>query len=199
MRRCLPVSRLTRLATGVLLVAGLVGCGGGAPPQTFDLTAPRDGIAQARGRGLLVVAEPIALQVYDSDKIIIRTAQGGVATLPGVQWSDRLPKLFQARLIQTFENGRRIQAVGRPGDRLVPAAQLNTEIRAFGIEEATGEAVVEISAKIVNDRSGRILAGEIFVSRHAVGAINGPAASAALDLATQSIMRDIVRWVSGKM
>ncbi|OYU46925.1 MAG: hypothetical protein CFE31_19235 [Rhizobiales bacterium PAR1] len=194
------------LARGLRLGASLAGllalsaCGGGAPPATYDLTAPRDGLSSGRGRGLLVVAEPQALQALDSNRIVIRTSEGGIAYLPDAQWSDRLPKLIQTRLIQTFENGARIQAVGRPGDRLVPAAQLNSEIRSFGIDEKTGEAVIELSVKIVNDRSGRILAGQVFTSRvPSGGSVSGPVASAALDLATQALLRDVVRWVSARI
>jgi cholesterol transport system auxiliary component len=192
-----------RVFGGLVVLAGFLSlgaCGGGAPPATYDLTAPREGIAGERGRGLLVVAEPQALQALDSNRIVIRTREGGIAYLPDAQWSDRLPKLIQTRLIQTFENGSRLQAVGRPGDRLVPAAQLNSEIRAFGIEESSGEAVIELSVKIVNDRSGRILAGQVFTRRvPADGGTSGPGASAALDRATQDLLRDIVAWVSARI
>lgn len=179
------------LAIAMLLSA----CAGGSAPSTFDLTAPKDGLARGKGRGLLVVAEPQALQAYDSDRIIVKTREGGIAALPNAQWADRLPRLMQTRLIQTFENASRITAIGRPGDRLVPAAQLNSEIRAFALDEATGEVVVEMSVKIVNDRSGRILAGQVFTSRvPSAGAV-----PSALDLAMQSVFRDIVRWASGRV
>lgn len=182
------------------LALGLGACSSNTALQTFDLNAPREGIAAGRGRGLLVVAEPQALQALDSDRIIVMTSQGGIAYLPGAQWSDRLPKLLQSRLIQTFENGRRIRAIGRPGDRLVPAAQLNSEIRAFGIDEKTGDAFIEVSVKIVSDRVGRILHGEVFSARvPAGGATSGPAAVAALDLASQQLLREIVRWVSARI
>lgn len=189
-----------RASLAALLAAGLGlgGCASGAAPATFDLAAPRDGIAAKPGRELLVVAEPQALQVLDSTRVVVMSG-GGIAYLPDVQWADRLPKLLQTRLIQTFENGRRIRAVGRPGDRLVPAAQLNSDIRAFGIDAATGEAVIEMSVKIVNDRTGRILAGEVFTSRVPAGGGTGPGAMAALDLASQNLLRAVVRWVSGRI
>lgn len=177
----------------------LAGCASGAAPTTFDLTAPRDVGASGRARGLLIVAEPQALQAFDSARIVITTREGSIAYLPDAQWADRLPKLLQVRLIQTFENGQRIQAVGRPGDRLVPAAQLNSEIRRFGLDERTGEAVVEVSVKIVHDRSGRILAGQVFSQRVAGGGVSGAAATAALDVANQALLRDIVRWVSARI
>ena len=191
-------SRIRGLVAACALLA-LGGCGGGAPPQTFDLTAPKDGLSAGTGRGLLVVGEPTALQALDSTRILVMTSSGSLAYLPGAQWSDRLPKLLQVRLIQTFENGKRIQAVGRPGDRLVPVAQLNSEIRAFGLDEKTGEAVIEMSVKIVNDRTGRILAGQVFSSRIPAGGNDGPVVSAALDLATQALLRDVVRWVSARI
>jgi len=193
--------RRAHLARALVFGAGLLvaGCSSGPAPATFDLTAPRDGVAGGQGRGLLVVAEPQALQALDSQRVVIM-AGGGIAYLPDVQWADRLPKLLQTRLIQTFENGRRIRAVGRPGDRLVPAAQLNSEIRQFGIDERTGEAVIEVSVKIVNDRSGRILAGEVFTSRvPSGGPTTGAGAMAALDLAAQGLLRDVVRWTSARI
>lgn len=198
--RLAPGASRQAMCLGVAAALSLVlaACGGGAPPQTFDLSAPRDVVA-GKGRGILVVSEPSALAALDSNRILITTSASGLAYLPNAQWADRLPRLVQVRLIQTFENGSRIQAVGRPGDRLVPVAQLNSEIRSFGIDERSGEAVVEISVKIVNDRTGRILAGRIFTSRQPAGSSDGAAASAALDLALQRLLREVVRWTSARV
>lgn len=193
------VGKVSTRGAALAALMALAGCASGTAPATYDLTAPRDGIVSGRGRALLIVAEPQALQALDSNRIIVMTSDGGIAYLPEVQWSDRLPKLLQVRLIQTFENGSRIRAVGRPGDRLVPAAQLNSEIRRFGIENASGEAVIELSVKIVNDRTGRILAGQVFTSRVPAGGASGAGAIAALDQATQALLRDVVRWASARI
>lgn len=194
-RRAVVSSRLLALA----LAGFLAGCGGAAPPPTFDLAAPRDNLGARPGQGLIVVAEPSALAAIDTNRLIVMTRGGGLAYLGDAQWSDRLPKLVQVRLIQTFENAKRLTAVGRPGDRLLPVAQLNSEIRRFGIDEATGEAVIEMSVKIVQDRTGRILAGNIFTRSVPAGGSGGPIAAAALDLAMQEMLRDIVRWTSSRI
>ncbi len=198
-RRGGKASAPLRLLGAAALALGLAGCGGGAPPATFDLTAPREGLSARPGRALIVVAEPSALAALDNNRLVVMTRGNGLAYLPDVQWADRLPKLMQVRLIQTFENAKRLTAVGRPGDRLLPAAQVNSEIRRFGIDEATGEAVIELSVKIVNDRSGRISAGTIITRRVPAGGVSGPTAAAALDIAMQDVLRDVVLWVSSRI
>ena len=186
-------------AAALALALALSACGGAAPGITYDLTAPSEDLRGGAGRGVLVVAEPIALAALDSNRLLAISGDGSLAYLPEVQWADRLPRLFQTRLIQAFENGRRLRAVGRPGDRLLPAAQLNTELRTFAIDTRSGEAVVEVSVKIVQDRSGRILAGEIFRARVPGGGTAGGSAAGALDLASQEVIRAIVRWVSARI
>jgi cholesterol transport system auxiliary component len=196
--RRLLIQRLAG-ALGIAAAMGLLaGCASNAPPATFDIAAPSEGLGSRPGRALIVVAEPSALQALDTNRVMVMT-RSGIAYLGGVQWADRVPKLLQVRLIQTFENARRLTAVGRPGDRLLPAAQINSEIRRFGIDEVTGEAVIEISVKIVNDRSGRILAGQIFTKRVPGAGTEGASAAAALDLAAQSVLREIVAWVSSRI
>ncbi|MCA3630710.1 MAG: membrane integrity-associated transporter subunit PqiC [Methylobacterium sp.] len=188
-------SRLMAMA----LAGFLAGCAGSAPPPTFDLAAPRDNLDARPGRGLVVVAEPSALAAIDTNRITVMTRGGGLAYLGDAQWSDRLPRLVQVRLIQTFENANRLTTIGRPGDRLLPVAQLNSEIRRFGIDEATGEAVIEMSVRIVQDSTGRILAGKIFTRSVPADGASGPVAAAALDLAMQELLRDIVGWTSARI
>ncbi len=189
-----PVA-LRRALSVVALSALVAACGSGPAPTTFDLTAPRAVHAAGAPRGQIVVNEPTAVQTFEAERIIVKDANGAVSFLGGGQWADRLPRLIQARLIQTFENASRIKAVSRPGDRVSPDYLLNTEIRAFQISAATGEATVEISARLVNDRSGRIAAARVFSARVPVSAVDAASAARGLDEALSTVLRDIVRWV----
>lgn len=191
----LPATPLRPLGTALLLL-GLAACGGSAPPATFDLTAPRQRLGGGGiVRGQVVVPEPVTVQTLEADRILVKDAGGAVSFLPGGQWADRLPRLVQARLIQTFENASRIQAVSRPGDRISADYQLNSELRSFQIQPSTGEAVVEISAKVVNDREGRIVAARVFEARVPVPALDAANAASALDQGLSTVLLDIVRWV----
>lgn len=178
-----------------LAAALMLGACTSAPPATFDLSAPRLG-QLGQGRGQLAVAEPTSVQAFDSDRIIVKDATGAITFLGGGQWADRLPRLIQTRLIQTFENGNRLTSVGRPGAGLNADVLLNTEIRSFQIAAGTGQAVVEITARLVSP-SGRVIAGRMFTARVPVGTIDGASAAQALDKALSQVLLDIVRWASG--
>lgn len=181
---------LSLAATGSLLLAG---CGGGSAPTTYDLSAPRDFGRIGGGGGVLIVAQPTAVQALDSDRLIVKDSSGALSFLGGAQWADRVPNLVQTRLIQTFENGSRIAAVGRPGERIVPDFQLNTDIRAFNIDAASGQAVVEITAKLIGDRTGKVQRARLFSARVPAGA-EGAGAAQALDQALSQVLIQIARW-----
>lgn len=185
-----------RLRALSIAVAGsllLTGCGGGPAPTTYDLSAPRDFGRIGGGGGVLVVAQPTAVQALDSDRLIVKDSSGALSFLGGAQWADRVPNLVQTRLLQTFENGSRIAAVGRPGERIVPDFQLNTDIRAFNIDVATGQAVVEITAKLIGDRTGKVQRAKLFSARVPAGA-EGAGAAQALDQALSQVLIQIARW-----
>jgi cholesterol transport system auxiliary component len=178
-----------------VLAALAAGCSSSSPVTNFDLTAPRQVRAGSSAVGQIVVAEPGSVQPLESDRIIVKEANGAVSSIGGGQWADRLPRLIQSRLIQTFENSSGLRAVARPGGGVTPDFQLASELRAFQIDAPTGQAVVEMSVKLVNDRSGRIATTRVFTGRVPVGTINAANAAQALDRALSIVLLDIVRYV----
>lgn len=179
-----------------LCLAAIVGACSSPPSPAFDLTAPRQTV---RGGGpiggQLVVAEPTAIQPLEAERILARDAAGSVSYIGGAQWADRLPRLVQARLLQTFENATRIRAVARPGEGVVAEYQLNTDIRAFQLDAARGEAFVEISAKVLDTRTGKIVSARVFSARMPVPDSSGAMVAQALDRVSSSVLLEIVRWV----
>jgi len=191
--------RLRRRLPRLALVAGLaavLGACGADPLATYDLTAPTSGLSARPLRASLVVSAPEAVAPLDSDRIIVRAGAEGVTLLKSAQWSDRLPALVQSRLIQTFENGRSIRSVSRPGDRVAADYALVSEIRRFEIDASTRLAQAEISVKLVRDRSGAVVAGRVFEASAPVETIDGASAAAALDEAMGRVLRDIAAWAA---
>ena len=185
----------------VVLTLVLTGCsgltGGGGVPSTFDLTAPDQFPNPVRApRALLVVQDATAVGVLDSDRVVVRPTEAQIATLSGAQWSERLTRLVQVRMIEAFENAKRMRGVGRPGDRIAPDYQLLLDIRSFEIDAANNQAEVTIAAKIAGDRSGKIVGGRVFTARVPARETQGPGAVAALDSAFHQVATEIVLWVS---
>jgi cholesterol transport system auxiliary component len=177
----------------ILAIAASLGACSSSPVPGFDLAAPRD-LRGARVPGQVAVVEPTALQPLEAQNIIVRDAAGSVSILGGGQWTDRLPRLIQSRLIQTFENAS-AKAVSRPGDGITPDYQLNTEVRAFQLDAARGEAHVEFSEKLVQTGTGRIVRARVFTARVPVTSSNAGEVAQALDRAMGTVFVEIVRWV----
>jgi cholesterol transport system auxiliary component len=188
--------RSSHIAAAALLAALLGGCGGGATPLTFDLAAlPPSGRTVAAGRSIAVF-EPVGIQPFEADRIIVREPGGALSFLGGGQWADRLPRLIQTRIIQSLENSGRLRSVSRPGDKVVADYQLISEIRAFDVQAGTGEAVVDLSLKLVADGTGKVAAARIFTARVPVAKIDAGTGAHALDQALMTVLADVVRWVN---
>ena len=188
------------LALGLPLALGLLLAGCASRPEaTFDLSAaPAARPLRALGRQV-VVSEPVATAPADSDRIVLRPTPDTRATFQGVQWAERLPHLVQTRLLQSFENASLSRFVSRPDGRIVAQYALHTEIRRFDVDLSRGEAVVEISARLVEEGAGRIAAAKLFSARLAPAGEDGPAAAAALDAALGEVMGQIVVWTAGRL
>jgi cholesterol transport system auxiliary component len=185
-------------ARAFLFACALVvaGCAAFKPAaSTFDLTAPHE-FPHLRGssRAQLLIAEPSALKTLDAPQIVVKPAPNELEYLARAQWPDRLPKVVQSRLVETFENTRRIRAVSRPGEDLLIDYQLATDIRDFEADAAAGTAEVTLSVKLVSDRSGRVIATRIFTASVPLASTSPGVVVDALDLAFDKVARDIVNW-----
>jgi cholesterol transport system auxiliary component len=183
---------------GVLIALAVAGCTS-APPLTFDLSDPPDHVSGRASPRQLVVSEPIASAVFDSDRIVVRPHANQLAYLSGVQWSDRLPAMVQARLIDALENAKVVRSVGRPSERLAADATLECEIRAFEIDVESSAATVELAVKLVSPQSGHVIATNVFSARVPVSSTTGAVATTALDTAFGEATHQIVSWTAGKV
>lgn len=192
-----------RFLAVVLLGAGLGACGGASPLDTYDLAAPRmgdlaaprtTGAARAGGRQVLV-ADPVVDRALDTDRIVVRPKPTEIAYFAGAQWSDRLPRLLQSRLVETLEASGRVRAAGRPGQGMAADGQIVMEIRAFDYLPSEARVRVAIAVKTMDDRSGRIAAMRLFEASEAVSGDSAPAVVAGFDAAAGRVLADIAAWV----
>ena len=187
----------------IMSLALLSGCGGGlvakTPPDTYSLTGSPTVEGRAAPRRQILIAEPIALKALDSEQIVIKPTPSSIQYLADSQWSDRLPKIVQAKLVQAFENSGRVGGVGRPGEGLAIDYQISTTIRSFEIRVQGGEtALVEIAAKVINDRNGSVRDTRVFRGTSPVRGSGNAAYVEALDRAFDQVTADLVTWALQK-
>jgi cholesterol transport system auxiliary component len=179
------------------MAVSMAGCASSSSAiPTFELVAPRDFGKVRQSRRQINVTMPTALQALDTERVVVQPAASEVNYLGDAQWSDRLPRLMQARMIEALENGAGFRTA-RANDRLNADYQLATDVRAFGINIASApQAVVEISARIVQERTGRIVASKVFTARTNANAATGAGAMAALNDAFGLVLVDLVQWTA---
>jgi len=170
--------------------------GGGTPAQkiTYDLTAPRDsGPINRIIKGQFAVPEPTAVAMLQTQRMLFSPAKD----YPGFAdflWADSIPKLLQARLIDTFENYDVAHAPLRTSDLGQPEFQLLVDIRRFRIAtETTAVAEIGLSARLV-DKSGKIIASRLFEDSQSLVRVEPNDAVAAFDQAFGRIAKSILMW-----
>lgn len=197
-----PSRRQLALGLGLASAVALSGCstlGLEVAPNIYDLRAPASiDVGGRRTSRQLLVADPVAVRFYATDRIVVRDSAATLAYFPGALWSDALPQLVQARLAEALERTGRARAVGRPGQGLLIDTRLVPEIRAFEIEIGEGGvavAVVDISLKVMNDSNGRILATRAFEVRVPSASDGTEDGVEALNAAMGQALGDMVRFV----
>lgn len=181
------------------ILGGLERMTGGAAPknngQPYDLDAPRivKGVPKAL-KGMLVVSDPTALIALDTQNVAVRV--DGAAP-PVLRWGDNLPKLVQARVVQTFENAGFMGSVNKPGDGITGDFQLLMDVRNFQIVMAAQSATVDIefTAKIL-DNAGKIVEAHPFRVTVPVASADVEAAMVAMNTAFGNLSGELVTWAS---
>ncbi|WP_026379629.1 ABC-type transport auxiliary lipoprotein family protein [Afifella pfennigii] len=183
-----------------MLAAGLLaGCAAlpKTPDAIYDLTAPADVGGRAGSAAQLLVPVPAALASLDTSRIAARPTPAELAYLPNAAWPDNLPRVLQARLVETLQNTGRVRAVGLPGQGLLIDYQVVLDVRAF--ELIGGLAVAEFNVKLLNDRNGRVVASRTFRAESPVEGKANADIVAGLNRAMDAAFSEIVAWTLARI
>jgi phospholipid/cholesterol/gamma-HCH transport system substrate-binding protein len=179
------------------IVAGLERMTGvTAPPPkiTYDLPAPAN--AGPAGKTINVqwaIPEPTAVAMLETQRFLFSPPQD----YPGfaeAMWADALPKLIQARLIESFENYDLAHAPLRVADLGQPEFQLLIDLRRFRIAtDPAPAAEIGLSARIV-DKSGKVVVSRLFEESEKLNSVAPAPAAAAFSEAFGRIAKDMIAW-----
>jgi phospholipid/cholesterol/gamma-HCH transport system substrate-binding protein len=178
------------------IVAGLERMTGTStpPPKTvYNLqaaAAPATSGPQLKGQ--LVLPEPSTVTAYDTQRILFSPASDS-AEFANAQWADTIPRLLQARLIQSFENYDIAHAPLRSADGVDADYQLLIDIREFQVAAgAQPVAKIAFSARLL--KQGKVVAARVFDAGQPVDKIDPAGTVAAFNAAFAVVARDLIAW-----
>lgn len=167
-----------------------------APPNSFDLTAPKTfpKIAEMPNAQLVIPA-PTAVLTLDTQRIVVAGANGEAPAFPDARWVDNLPIVLQNRIIEGFENAG-YQTVGTDAGGLHADYQLVLNLRQFRIAAVPTPATAQVSvaARII-DGDGKVMGTKVFEAMVPAPSIDTAAgAVSALNQAFGQAATELIVW-----
>lgn len=197
-----PERRRALRLLGLALPAALAACtdiipGQGEPPNLYRLT-PKSTFPEElpTAEWQLVLAQPEADAALDTTRIALMRDATQIEYYARSSWTDRAPSMVQTLMLESFENSKKIVAVGRRAVGLRADFELRSELREFQAEYlASGiEAHVAINAKLIRAAERAIVGQQNFVARAPAGADQMALVVQAFDDALGTVLKQLVTW-----
>lgn len=197
------MSSITRAAAAAVIaalpLAGCISFGAKPPPSLLTLSAvagPAVGQDQNSATARSITIEvPVAPQSLATARVPVQASPTSIAYVPKAIWAEPPARLFARLLSDTVaaRTGRvvvsTVQAVNDPG------AHLGGELRRFGLDATTREAVVTFDASLIRLNGKAAIEKQRFEARVPVAAIDADTAGPALNTAANQVAAQVADWV----
>ena len=195
------MNRLALLALP-FAAATLSGCikFGAEPPDSLLTLTPTSTVAvgataRSASARSITIQVPVVPQELAVARVQVRSSDTTVAYLKDAQWVEAPNRLF-ARLLSDTVSARTGRVVLSVRQALSdPGARLNGELRHFGLDATTNEAVVTFDATLARDGAARTFEKRRFEARVPLAAIEPTAAGIALNTAANQVAGEVADWV----
>lgn len=184
-----------------LLAASLGGCisFGGKPPKSLltltpAATLPVGESQRSNVAATITIAVPSLPQELASSRIPVHSGGTAIAFVRDAQWVERPSQLFQRLLGDTITANTGRLVLSSRQSMLDPGAYLMGELRRFGIEEETKEAIVTYDAALIRGPES-VVEKRRFEARVQVTEIEAAPSGAALNEAANQVAAQVAEWV----
>lgn len=197
------MKKLAMLLLAAPLAATLSGCIsiGGKPPKTPFLTLQaaeqiKPGDVQTPAAGSTVtILFPTVPHELATTRVPVHQGGNAVAYVKDAQWVEAPPRLF-ARLVGDTIAAR----TGRPvlsyrQSQVDPGATLSGELRRFGVDADSNEAVVQFDALLVKGNDPAAFQKRRFEARVQVAEVKPDQVAAALNQAANQVAAEVADWI----
>lgn len=194
------MNKLTVLSAPLFAVA-LSGCisFGAKPPEALLTLAPAVTLPVGESQrsnvaATITVAVPSVPQELASSRIPVHSSGTAIAYVKDAQWVER-PSQLLARLLAdtvTARTGRLVLSTRQ--SMLDPGAYLMGELRAFGVDADTNEAIVTYDAALIRGPE-TVVEKRRFEARVPLSEIKAAPVGAALNQAANQVAAQVADWV----
>ncbi len=167
-------------------------------PRLYELT-PKSTFAAdlPRIRAQLIVETPEAAAGLQSSKIAVKQQATTLDYFARSEWSDLAPRLVQTKIVESFENSRRVVSVGREGSGLRSDYILKSELRHFEAQLFDTDVPlvhVTINVKLVKMPEREIIANRNFDRTSKAKSTNLEDVIEAFDESLGGALKRLVEW-----
>ncbi|HET9813120.1 MAG TPA: ABC-type transport auxiliary lipoprotein family protein [Sphingomicrobium sp.] len=186
-------------ALGACSLSGMLGAGGKAPATLLTLTPeaadPGQIVRAANAGEAVTIAVPVISEKNSTTRVPVQVSPTDVQYVTNLVMVDTPDRLFQDLLAETVRRTTNRVVLDPRQARLDPGLQVTGELRRFGYDAQTGQAIV------VYDGALSTAGGTRVETRRFTGTApaDGTAASVgpALNRAANQVAAEVATWIGG--
>lgn len=193
------MNKLALLAPmAALALGGCISLGAKPPKSLLTLTSATSvpvGQPQSSAKAeTITIAVPWVPQELATGRIPVHSGTVAVAYVKDAQWVEQPSRLFARMLADTVTARTGRVVLSNRQSQIDPGAQLTGELRRFGVDAETNEAVVTFDAALMRGPEA-VFEKQRFEARIKVARIDATSVGAALGTAANQVAVQIADWV----
>ncbi|MBR0553989.1 ABC-type transport auxiliary lipoprotein family protein [Stakelama marina] len=191
MKKLLPLA-------GLVLLGACVKFGSEPPPSLLSLdsaaSVPVGKTQSSASAKTITIKVPEVSQELSVQRVPVQATDTSIAYIKNAQWVEPPARLFARLLADTISAKTNRVVVGTAQSLVNPGATLSGELRSFGVDAATQEAVVTYDAALVR-KDSQTVEKRRFEARVPVSAIEAGPAGRAINEAANQVAAEVAAWV----
>lgn len=194
------LNRRLRSSLALLALASLSACvsfGAKPPPSLLTITSaaaiPAGQTQSSANAKTITILVPVVSQALATQRVPVQTSDTSIAYVVNAVWVEPPARLFARLLSDTIaaKTGRVVLSTAQSLSD--PGARLTGELRSFGVESGTNQAVVVYDASLV--REGNVVEKRRFEARVPVSEIAADAVGVGINQAANQVAGEVADWV----
>ncbi len=185
----------------LLALLPLAGCisFGAKPPASYLTLDPAAAITVGEAQSsanapTITIAVPAVPQELATQRVPVHSGGQAIAYVKDAMWVEQPSRLFARLLADTVTSLTGRVVLSNRQSQLDPGAQLSGELRRFGVDGATNEAVVTFDASLMRGEAS-VFEKRRFEARVPVAVVETVAVGAALNQAANQVASEVADWV----